>query len=93
MLIYQMEMALIYEVGGADYVTKPFSLAVLGKKIAVVFQNIEEKTNNSIIYDDGWLKINFSNNTVKIKDETIELTPKEYNSFCFRSYIQIKKEL
>lgn len=67
-----------YEVGGADYVTKPFSLAVLGKKIAVVFQNIEEKTNNSIIYDDGWLKINFSNNTVKIKDETIELTPKEY---------------
>lgn len=30
-----------YEVGGADYVTKPFSVTVLCKKVAAVFANLE----------------------------------------------------
>lgn len=31
-----------YEAGGADYITKPFSVAVLCKKIAAVFETIEQ---------------------------------------------------
>lgn len=31
-----------YEAGGTDYITKPFSAAVLCKKIAAVFETIEQ---------------------------------------------------
>ncbi len=33
-----------YEAGGADYVTKPFSVTVLCKKVAAVFANLELRT-------------------------------------------------
>ena len=38
-----------YEAGGADYVTKPFSVTVLCRKVAAVFANLEEHTLTTII--------------------------------------------
>ena len=45
-----------YEVGGADYVTKPFSVTVLCKKVAAVFANLELRTPRHDLFDDGFLK-------------------------------------
>ena len=49
-----------YEAGGADYVTKPFSVTVLCKKVAAVFANLELRTPRHDLFDDGFLKIDFS---------------------------------
>ena len=44
------------EAGGADYITKPFSIAVLTKKIAAVFENLDTRTPRRELYDDGFFK-------------------------------------
>ena len=46
-----------YEAGGADYITKPFSVAVLCKKIAAVFETIEQHRPGHDVYEDGFLRI------------------------------------
>lgn len=69
-----------YEVGGADYITKPFSVAVLCKKIAAVFETLEHHQPHHDLYDDGFLKIDFSEQTTIRDGEPIDLTPKEYRT-------------
>lgn len=69
-----------YEVGGADYITKPFSVAVLGKKINAVFENIEQKNPRHDLYNDGFLKIDFSEQSASLNNTTVDFTPKEYRT-------------
>ncbi|MEW9097037.1 MAG: response regulator transcription factor [Clostridiaceae bacterium] len=69
-----------YEVGGADYITKPFSVAVLGKKIAAIFENMERKNPRHDLYDDGFLKIDFSEQSASLNGFIIDFTPKEYRT-------------
>lgn len=69
-----------YEVGGADYITKPFSIAVLGKKIGAIFENMERKNPRHDLYDDGFLKIDFSEQSATLNGDTIDFTPKEYRT-------------
>lgn len=69
-----------YEVGGADYITKPFSVAVLGKKINAVFENIERNNPRHDLYDDGFLKIDFSEQSANLNGATVDFTPKEYRT-------------
>src|SRR5699024_12357295 len=49
-----------YEAGGADYVTKPFSVTVLCRKVAAVFANLELRAPPHDLFDDGFLQIDFS---------------------------------
>lgn len=69
-----------YEAGGADYLTKPFSIAVLCKKIAAVFTNMERRNLRHNLYDDGVLKIDFSEQTASLAGEPVDFTPKEYRT-------------
>lgn len=69
-----------YEVGGADYITKPFSVAVLCKKIAAVFQTMEQHYPRHDLYEDGFLKIDFSEQTATLNGEPIDFTPTEYRT-------------
>lgn len=65
-----------YDLGADDYITKPFSMKILLKKINVILtRHCQPKS----IYDDGYLKINFE--TGKIEKENIQylLTPTEYH--------------
>ncbi len=71
-----------YEVGGADYITKPFSIAVLGKKITAVFKNQEQNIQSNSFYDDGVLRIDFSKNVAMYYGKQIEFTPKEFKALC-----------
>ena len=66
-----------YNMGADDYVTKPFSLPVLLKKIAAV-TNRMEKGFSGIIYSDSYLRIDFAALTAYAADEQIELTPLEF---------------
>lgn len=69
-----------YEAGGADYITKPFSIAVLIKKIAAVFENLVKRKPKHELYDDGFLKIDFSAQWATLNGNLIDLTPKEYRT-------------
>ena len=69
-----------YEVGGADYFTKPFSVAVLCRKIAAVFETIEHRRPRHDLYGDGFLNIDFSQQTATLGGNPIDFTPKEYRT-------------
>lgn len=69
-----------YEAGGADYFTKPFSVAVLCKKIAAVFEMLKQHNPHHDLYEDGFLKIDFSEQTATLGGAAIDFTPKEYRT-------------
>ena len=69
-----------YEAGGADYVTKPFSVTVLCKKGAAVVANMELRAPRHDLFDDGFLKIDFSEQSSSLAGEPLDFTPKEYRT-------------
>lgn len=69
-----------YEAGGSDYITKPFSVAVLSKKIAAVFANMERSAPRHDLFDDGFLKIDFSEQSASLGGNPLDFTPKEYRT-------------
>ena len=58
-----------------DYVTKPFSMKILLKKVYVI---LSRKSPGADIYDDGFLKVDFERGTVKKGAQECPLTPTEY---------------
>ena len=57
-----------------------FSVAVLCKKIAAVFDNMELRTPRHDVFDDGFLRIDFSEQTASLSGNLLEFTPKEYRT-------------
>lgn len=63
-----------YEAGAEDYVTKPFSMKVLLKKVSLILaRESKEKT----IYDDGYLRIDLEQGTAEKDGQRCQLTPTE----------------
>ena len=69
-----------YEAGGTDYVTKPFSVTVLCKKVAAIFANMELRAPQHNLFDDGFLKIDFSEQSASLAGKPLDFTPKEYRT-------------
>ncbi len=71
-----------FESGADDYVTKPFSLAILLKRVDALLKRgaspVEKKSENELISVDG-LVINKLGHEVYLDSIQIELTLKEYN--------------
>lgn len=65
-----------YELGAEDYVTKPFSIQVLLKKIQVVLKRSEGVRSSR--YDDKFLKIDFDTAKVEVAGEDCPVTPTEF---------------
>lgn len=67
-----------YELGADDYVTKPFSLAVLYAKITALIN----RSHGSIMTGDrlsaGDIQVNLSSQRVFVNEKEVSLTPKEY---------------
>ena len=72
-----------YEAGCTDYITKPFSVMVLCKKVAAVFENMELRTPKHDVFEDEVLKIDFSEQSAVLEGKVIEFTPKEYRTLFF----------
>lgn len=77
-----------YELGADDYVTKPFSMKILLKKISVI---LSRESQNANIYDDGFLKIDFELGMVQKGQEECPITPTEYR--ILRKLIEHKGQL
>lgn len=66
-----------FELGADDYVTKPFPISVFRKKVAAVLERIRKRSCIDF-YEDGKLRINFTEMTAVLLGETVIFTPLEY---------------
>ncbi|MDD3404523.1 MAG: response regulator transcription factor [Hespellia sp.] len=65
-----------YEVGALDYITKPFSMKILQKKIELALQKTEVSKENK--YEDEFLMVNFDTIKATAGGSECILTPTEY---------------
>ena len=74
-----------YEVGAVDYITKPFSIGALLRKIRAMFAMLEHRGLAKDFYDDGRLFLDFSEQTASLNGKPLTLSPMEYKMlylFC-----------
>lgn len=74
-----------YEAGAVDYITKPFSIGVLLRKIRAMFAMLEHRGPTKDFYDDGRLFLDFSEQSASLNEKIITLSPMEYKMlylFC-----------
>ncbi len=67
-----------YEVGAVDYITKPFVIGALQRKIKAMFAMLEHHIPAKDIYDVGRLFLDFSELTASLNDTPLTLSPMEY---------------
>lgn len=65
-----------YELGAEDYVTKPFSMKILLKKIDVILKRTG--TDGHLCFDDGFLKADFETAKTEAGGQECVLTPTEF---------------
>lgn len=63
-----------FDCGADDYVTKPFSMLILRKRISAILK----RNINKNIYSDGFLRIDFEKHTAYSGEKNISFTPTEY---------------
>lgn len=67
-----------YEVGAVDYITKPFSISALQRKIRAMFSMLEHHKPSRDIYDDGRLFLDFSEQAASLNGKSLTLSSMEY---------------
>lgn len=65
-----------YESGAEDYVTKPFSMKILLRKIDIILRRTV--SNKHLIFKDEYLQIDLDNAHVTVKGQECAVTPTEY---------------
>lgn len=67
-----------YEAGAVDYITKPFSIGALQRKISAMFAMLEYHKPAKDIYDDGRLFLDFSEHAASLNGKRLTLSPMEF---------------
>ena len=67
-------------IGGDDYIEKPYSLGVLLAKVKVVLRRFSK---NNDFYDDGYLMVDINKNIVKVNKKEIKLTSLEFKLLVY----------
>ena len=65
-----------YEVGAEDYVTKPFSMKILLRKISVILKRSGEEQGP--VFDDGFLRLDLLRAKAEVKGKACSVTPTEF---------------
>ena len=63
-----------YEVGAVDYITKPFVIGALQRKIKAMFAMLERHKPAKDIYNDGRLFLDFSEQTASLNGKPLTLS-------------------
>ena len=78
----EFDKVLGLEVGADDYLTKPFGIREFIARVKAIFRRIEaihKEIDNDADISFGDLKIEVSKRKVTLREERIELTPKEFD--------------
>lgn len=67
-------------IGGDDYIQKPYSLGVLLAKVKAVLKRYGQ---GAVGYDDGWLNVDFNAKTVNIQGKSVKLTALEFRLLAY----------
>ncbi len=67
-----------YEAGAVDYITKPFSIGALLRKIHAMFAMLEHRGLAKELYDDGRLFLDFSEQSASLHGKPLALSTMEY---------------
>lgn len=67
-----------FDCGADDYITKPFKVSVLHRRIQVALRRTEKEERQRISYEDGYLYIDFEGLSAMRGGEALSLTPTEF---------------
>ncbi len=67
-------------IGGDDYIQKPYSLGVLLAKVKAVLKRYGQ---NGGVYDDGWLRVDFNAKTAVVQGKPVKLTALEFKLLAY----------
>lgn len=66
-----------FELGADDYITKPFSIQILKRRVEAVLRRGTAGDNDDC-FDDGYLRLDFQTLTAVREGEKVAITPNEY---------------
>lgn len=78
-----------FDLGADDYITKPFNVKILKKKIVAILKRYQKIQDN--IYEIKYLKVDMSKREVYKRGNLISLTPTEYR--ILELFIQEKNKV
>lgn len=68
-----------FDFGADDYITKPFNVQILKRRVEAVLHRVSVSSKKmEDCYDDGYLRIDFSELTSFKNSEKLNITPNEY---------------
>jgi len=77
------DMILALNIGGDDYIQKPYALSVLLAKVKAVLKRYQSQDKEADTFIVGDLHINFSQGTVFVKGQKVELKAMEYKLLSY----------
>ena len=87
----EIDRVLGLELGGDDYVTKPFSLREIMARVKAVLRRTEERVKDLATYSFGQVELDFKKYEAKKKGKKLELTPLEF--LMLKLFIQRKEQV
>lgn len=69
-------------IGGDDYIQKPYSLGVLLAKVKAVLKRYGQQADNGL-YSDGWLTIDISSRQTVVNGSPVKLTSLEFKLLTY----------
>jgi len=91
------DVLLALNIGGDDYIKKPYSLAVLLAKVNAVLKRYRTNSTDEGIFTDGDFCINYTEKSVLLRGERVQLKAMEYKLLAYlvknRNRVVSKDEL
>ena len=77
------DMVLALNIGGDDYIKKPYSLTVLLAKVKAVLKRYKTPGIDKSVFESGSLRIDFADKTVYVGEQKTELKAMEYKLLSY----------
>lgn len=79
----EVNMIMGLDIGGDDYITKPFKLGVLVSRINALLRRVQEYGSSNMELESGCIRIQRLEGIAYMNGEVLELTSAEYKLLCF----------